>query len=281
MPLRGQLQLICAADETRGGSFLREQSFRAPMHISKPFRDDRSGMLVVNAINPTAGLFAGDEIACTVRVESGARLLLASPSASRAHRSRRGEAGDGAARVRQEFSVESGGFFEVLPELLIPQAGARYAQRTHVSVAAGGAAILCEMLAPGRVASGESFAFEELDWETEVWHADGLVVREKYRLSPADGSLAALRTAAFPAAYYASFFAIGECFASVTADDACAKICGLHDDTAWIGAGRLVSGGCVVKVLTADSLALRRALREVRALLYSVSGSHAPALRRF
>ena len=71
--LRGHLQLTCALD-ARGESHLRRQSFRAPMHISKPHLEAET--LVVNIINPTAGLLSGDEIQCDITVESGGRLLL-------------------------------------------------------------------------------------------------------------------------------------------------------------------------------------------------------------
>ena len=82
--MRGHLHLLCGLDD-RGESSLRRQSFRAPMHISKSFTE--AGTLVVNVVNPTAGILEGDFIEVEVAVETGARLLLTSPSASRSHRS--------------------------------------------------------------------------------------------------------------------------------------------------------------------------------------------------
>ena len=46
------------------------------MHLSKPHHDAET--LVLNVVNPTAGLLEGDEIDCRVDVQSGARLLLLS-----------------------------------------------------------------------------------------------------------------------------------------------------------------------------------------------------------
>ena len=45
--LNGHLQLVCARGAD-GRGYLREQSFRAPMHISKPWWED--GLLVVSGI---------------------------------------------------------------------------------------------------------------------------------------------------------------------------------------------------------------------------------------
>ena len=79
--LDGHLRLVCAADAR--GTYIAEQSFRAPMHISKAYWD--GVVLLVNVINPTAGIFGGDTICAHVTVESGARVLLTSPSAARFH----------------------------------------------------------------------------------------------------------------------------------------------------------------------------------------------------
>ena len=57
---RGHLHLVCAADAARAQLICASQSFRAPIHLSKPHLDE--GVLVVNVVNPTAGLLAGDRI---------------------------------------------------------------------------------------------------------------------------------------------------------------------------------------------------------------------------
>src|SRR5205085_1366195 len=116
-----------------------------------------------------------DRIECDVEVQPGATLLLTTPSATRAHCMRRGSA-----EVVQRMRVADGGFLEFWPELFIPQKGARYRQRTELSVAGGGELLFFESLAPGRVASGESFAYTELTWETDIRCDSTLVARERY-----------------------------------------------------------------------------------------------------
>jgi urease accessory protein len=267
--IEGHLDLVCAPD-IRGVSVLRHQSFRAPMHLSKPHHD--ADTLVVNVINSTAGLLEGDRIDCRVSVESGARLLLTTPSASRAHRMR-----SGSARLVQRLHVASGGFLEFWPELFIPQGGTCYEQRTELKVEEGGELIFFESLAPGRVASGESFAFRELTWATDVRLNQALIARERYRLTPDSESVRALR-AAFPDAYYASGFVVTprlddriECWARLHA---------LQASDAWVGCGRLARSGWVIKCLAAGSVALRRTLHAVRAELYAALECPSPSLRR-
>jgi urease accessory protein len=267
--LEGHLDLVCAPD-ARGVSVLRHQSFRAPMHISKPHHD--ADALVVNVVNPTAGLLEGDRVECRVRVESGARLLLTTPSASRAHRMR-----EGSAELVQEMRIEAGGFLEFWPELFIPQGGTRYRQRTRLHVEDGGELIFFESLAPGRVAFGESFAFRQLTWETDVWHGVVHIARERYHLAPESESVRTLR-AVFPDAYYASGFIV-----SPRLDDShpCwQRLHDLHAPDAWIGCGRLAQGGWVIKCLAAGSVALRRMLATIRTELYAALDRPAPSLRR-
>jgi urease accessory protein len=267
--VQGHLELICAAD-AEGRSYLRHQSFRAPIHLSKPHLD--GGALVVNVVNPTAGLLAGDRIRYDVQVESGARLLLTAPSANRLHQMR-----DGHAEVRQEFRVAAGGFLESWPELMIPQAGSRYRQHTTIHIVPGGELFLIETLAPGRVASGEVFQFEELAWATDLWLGDLQLARERYVLAPKNGSITPLRQE-FPTAYYACVFLVA---AQLGRTDECwSCIHNLHDDSAWVGVSSLGPGSWIVKLLAQDSLTLRRKLNSTRMLIYTALGREIPSLRR-
>jgi urease accessory protein len=267
--LIGHLDLVCALD-SRGVSVLRHQSFRAPMHLSKPYHD--AGALVVNVVNPTAGLLEGDRIACRVEVESGARLLLTTPSASRAHRVNN----NGRAELVQQMRVAAGGFLEFWPELFIPQKGTRYSQRTELSVEGDAELFFFESLAPGRVASGEAFAYTELEWATDVHWDATLIARERYRLAPDVECVRALRTA-FPDAYYASGFVVSE---RLEKHEVWQRIHALHSPDAWIGCSRLAGRGWAIKLVAEGSVALRRTLQRIRMELYEAIDRPAPSLRR-
>jgi urease accessory protein len=249
---------------------LRHQSFRAPIHLSKPHLD--AGALVVNVVNPTAGLLAGDRIRYDVQVESGARLMLTAPSANRVHQMR-----DHDAEVCQEFRVAERGYLESWPELMIPQAGSRYRQQTVIRIESGGELLFIETLAPGRVASGEVFRFTELTWATDLWLGDVQLARERYVLTPENGSLAPLRQH-FPTGYYASIFIVAARLSSTA--ECWTRIHELHDESAWIGVSSLGAGSFIVKLLARDSLALRKKLSCIRGLIYTAFGRELPSIRR-
>jgi urease accessory protein len=258
--------------DQEGRSYLREQSFSVPAHLSKPFLDE--GVLVVNLVTPTAGLFSGDTMDIHVQVKSHARLLLTSPSATRVHRMTQGRA-----RMTQKFSVGTGARLDVWPEIFIPQGGARYEQKTWIEIERGGELLFVETLAPGRVASGEVFAFDRLDWETDIFYDGERIVRERYRLSPATASLHAL-SICFPQAhaYQATCFVISE---RLRADASCwTELLGFHNQDVWIGCSQLVRGGWSIKLLARDSIVLRKYMGEVRRVLHTAAGWNQPGLRR-
>jgi urease accessory protein len=267
--LEGHLELVCACD-AHGRTFLRHQSFRAPIHLSKPHLD--RGVLVLNVVNPTAGLLAGDRIRSDVEVEAGARLLLTTPSASRAHSS-----GREWSEVDQSFRIAAGGKLENWPELFIPQRGSSYRQRTTIEIEPGGELLFFETLAPGRVAMGEAFAYTALDWETTITIRGCRIARERYRLDPTREGVAALRER-FATAYYASCFVITP---ELDAGDPCwERIHELHERSAWVGCSALLESGWVIKVITEGSVLLRRKLAAIRQILYAALNRPAPELRR-
>ena len=71
--MKGGCHLVCGPDSA-GRSALVGQYVSAPLHISKPWREE-GGLLIVNVINSTAGLFAGDVIESTFEVNGVAYEL--------------------------------------------------------------------------------------------------------------------------------------------------------------------------------------------------------------
>ena len=266
--MKGHLHLTVGTD-VNGATYLREQSFRAPLHLSKPHED--AGALVVNMVNPTAGLFDGDEIDCKVTVETGAHLVLTTPSANRVYKARQA---DRAAVVTQSYRIKAGGFMEFYPELLIPQAGARYHQRTELRVEVGGLLLFFEWLAPGRVASGEVFQFEELVWDTDVYFADRLVARERYVIDPTNESMEVLKQA-YPQSHYLGCFLLGDFIFPTAAIEA------LQTEDLYLGHGPLARGGWTIKALCKDGLTTRKLMKTIRAVVYAALDKPLPTLGRF
>ena len=243
--LSGQFEIVCASDE-EGVTGIAQQRVSAPFHLSKPYWDGR--VLLVQCVNATPGIFAGDTLALSVDVQSSASVLLTSPSASRIHTMK-----SGLATLEQKFVVGENAWLEVMPELFIPQAGCRYRQATRIDVARSGRLFFVETLAPGRVARGEAFDFDDIRWETDVRVGGELVLRERYPLTPRDESLWSVRKK-YEAAYLATCCIV----APLASLDLAAT------DGVLAGASHIDERMWVVRMLAKDSPSLRQALKELR-----------------
>jgi len=249
--------------------YISHQSFRAPIHLSKSHLDE--GALVLSIINPTAGFFDGDLLESKVNVASGAHLVLSSPSASRVYPSRSGNP----ARNFQSFAVGENASLEWIPEPFIPHAGASYFQQTRIDLHSTASLLFFDWIAPGRVAMGEVFAYENLRWELDL-HLDGkLVAREGYDLNPTTDSLDALKSK-FPSAHYISIYAAGE----MTEHWPAAALDALTNDDVYLGHGPLAGKVHVIRALCRDSLAARKLIESLRVMLYETANRKPPTLGR-
>ncbi len=266
--LSGHLDLRCDL-RADGVPYISRQAVRAPIHLSKSHVDQSA--LVQSIVNPTAGFFDGDRLAMNVEVGRGAKLVLSTPSASRVYRTRSGAA----AENQQSFHVEEGAFLEWIPEPFIPHAGARYFQRTDIHLDPSASLLYFDWLAPGRVAMGEVFAYENLRWELDLRVGGGLLARERYDLRPGGQSLEALRVR-FPAAHYLSVYAAG----AMARDWPAEKLDAITGDDVYLGHGPLPGGVCVIRALCRDSLAARKLIEELRREIHRAAGWVPAALGR-
>lgn len=257
--LSGHLSLTAAARE-HGRTVLAAQSFRAPYHLSKPYWDTDAGVLLVQVVNPTAGILAGDRLESRIAIETNAALCVTTPSASRVFQMK-----EGTACCRQDFTVARGGWLEVMPEPLVPHRGSRYRQVTNVNVAAGGALYFVDQLVPGRLAHGESWAWDSLTLELTVCCDDELILRERLHQSgPELRASAELASAGSNACFANAILIAPEAAAEVPWR---AAVAALHGDGRWVGVSALRRGGWSLKFVAADTIRLRDALRETREIL--------------
>jgi urease accessory protein len=254
----GQLHLRAEVREG-GRTALAAQAFRAPFHLSKPYWDADAGVLLVQVVNPTAGILAGDRLESEIAVERGAALCVTTPSASRVFTMR-----EGAAESRQRFRVAEGGWLEVSPEPLVPHRGSRYRQVTQVEIDCGGRLFFVDQLMPGRVAHGEAWSWERLVLELEVRAAGELVLKERLDQGGAELKALAELCGSGASACFANAVLLG---ASAEADAWRREISALHGEGLWVGVSELRRAGWSIKLIASDAVKLRQALKELRRIL--------------
>ncbi len=255
----GHLSLRAAA-RADGRTVLAGQSFRAPYHLSKPYWDADAQTLLVQVVNPTAGILSGDRFESDIAVGKDAALLVTTPSASRVFKMK-----DGTAECRQHFTVAAGGWLEVMPEPLVPHRGCHYRQATHIAVEPGGGLFFADLLMPGRVAHGEAWAWEKLCLEIDVRLGSELILRERFEQTGVELEALAELAGSGPAACFGNAVLI----AAETGEDQAWRdaVAALHGNGLWVGVSPLRRGGWSIKFVAENGMRLRSGLRAVRQAL--------------
>ena len=159
----GLLRLTLRKDR-RGRTVISSRAHCFPLRMTVPLYLDEldPSMAFVHIQNPTGGVFPGDQLTVEVSAEREARVHIATQSATKLVRSDTGEKGIQTCWI----TVGPDAVIEMVPDALIPHAGARYEQRTTVELAVGGRFISCEILQPGRV--GEFHRYREIGLRTAI-----------------------------------------------------------------------------------------------------------------
>jgi urease accessory protein len=169
-------------------SQLRIRRQDPPWKVVRAFLQD-NGSVLVHLHNVSGGVLAADRLALDIEVAAGAAAQVTTTGATRIYRHRCGAADS---EQRTHISVGEGGLVEYLPDPVIPYAGARHCQRTEIRLAPRAALFWWEVLAPGRQAAGERFAFHRLRFESQVFSGTRPVLRENFVLEPVQKSMAAI-----------------------------------------------------------------------------------------
>lgn len=219
-----------------------------PLELRGPFREARDLPLFLLR-NTTAGVFAGDRYSVRLRTDPGARVRISGTSATKVH-----EMPDGCAASEVTLDVATGSLLCYSPPPVILQAGSDFSQSVAVRVAAGGAAIVSDIVVPGRLASGERLAFRRFRSNLRLAMTGGAdLYAEEFTLddrAPADASLGGYSV-------FGVLLATGF-DAKAAATDLRPRLASLRD--CYSGVSALGSNVLVTKVLSRDASAASNAI---------------------
>ena len=232
--------------------------------MSKPYWD--CGVLGLQLVNPTAGLFSGDELGMLVTIGDKAQVALTSPSATRFHTMPKGQA-----VITQEFSLGEQSWLDYWPEIVIPQKESDVIQLTRIKLNVDATMVFFDSLAPGRTAHGESYKFRRLESRMEIIYDGELVAKERCVLSPESGRWPLL-VPEWDVCYYGAIWIAGpqapDVVSDLQADD-------FSDLRSHHGASLLSEQLGVIRIISPNSLLLRKATLHFR----EVIKKHLPLLQ--
>jgi urease accessory protein len=270
---RGTLSL--QYERRAGHTVLARSSSSSPWHCFPPTPLDDGRCAYTLLVNPSGGLVAGDGLSVDISVGANAHALISTPSANRIYRST-------GATAEQTVAVRVGpdAVLEWLPDFTIPFADARYRQHVSVALEAGATLLYWDVLAAGRVACGERWAFAQVDSDLRITSSTGGALVERYRIEPQIDGLGL----AADWNYVASVYLVGGRVTGETGAKLGQRLVSALESSAGVlsGVSETSLSGVAVKLLSKGATELREALEGVwgaaRAELLCRS---APALRRY
>lgn len=176
--MRGRLEVDLGRNH--GRTVITRLHQCAPLRMIRPFYPEDGGDPAhLYLMNTTGGVLEGDDLSVRVAVRRGGHVLLATPSATRIHRTPTGRSGQ-----RVEIHLEAGAVLEYLPEPTLPFAESDFVQDVEVSVGEGAVLFYWDLLGPGRSGRGERFAYRRYESRLLIRDSAGPVVHDAMQLTP-------------------------------------------------------------------------------------------------
>jgi urease accessory protein len=253
----GVLRLCLARDRER--TAIVDQYWRIPLQVLPPSYQDEDDEAFVYLLNPTGGIVQGDRLCTDVTLMPGARSVITTQSAAKIYRM-----DESYAVELNRYTLHGDAVLECVPDQTIPFAGSRFYRATRVDLDPASTLILTDLLAAGRVARGERFAFERLFVEVDVRIAGERLLLDRLNLAPADGApdrLGLWNDHAYYGTLYACSPRLDEALAGVLAE-----MFERRDDV-YGSAGQPAPGCAIVRVLARTTWQAREALFEAWDLL--------------
>jgi urease accessory protein len=260
-PNAGVLQLVLRRTGTR--TVIADCYSHVPLQVLRPVYLDDNGTAYVYLLNPGGGVVGGDTYTMQITLEAAARAYLTTPSATRLY-----AAPETPAQQHIDITLDAGAVLTYLPEQTIPFAEAAFHQYLDIRLGPGAGIFLGDIVAPGRLARGEMFAYREYCSRIRLTDAHGAVLLVDHcRLQPQHHNLAALgRLEGY--AYLGTFYAVcqGTMLPSALVEPLQAL---LAEQRSLTGSVTLLAhGGVAARLLGADYSSMNQALFDLWRPLY-------------
>lgn len=251
---RLELVFACRA----GRTVLADAYAEPPFHIGRCFPDGAGLHMILASSAP--GVFGGDHLRQTVRVQQGAHVRLTSQSALQAHPTPNGAG----AILRSTYQVDEDASLQCHWDPVIPFAGARLEQTIDIDLAESASLFWSDAFMSGRHARGERWRFAMLAHELRLLRAGSLEYLERYCIAP-DGREIARRWVAADASYFGTAVASGRAARAACAGRIHAEFAGI--DGLRAAADELDRELLVIRLMASDAIAFHRARTHVRDIL--------------
>jgi urease accessory protein len=153
----GALTLRLEQDSENGKTTVKEQYSKVPLFTQRALYLEESlpSMAYMYIISPSGGILQGDRYRIDITLKNNASAHITTQGATRIYRMEKNYA-----TQIVNIVVDDSCYFEFIPDQIIPYRNSRFYQTVNLSVHDNATMVYAEMIVPGRVASGESFAYD-------------------------------------------------------------------------------------------------------------------------
>jgi urease accessory protein len=227
------------------------------MQVLEPTALHDDGFAYLTLLNPTGGLVGGDSLQADIILDSGSRVCLTTPSATKVYRTL-----GPAAVVDTAIHVGVDAILEYVPDHVIPYPGSALHQRLLIDLAEGSCAFVYDAFAIGRVARGEKWRFKEFFNEVAVTLKGWPIFVDRFALGSSVSGLSGI--GGTPRFNYSAMFGLfaANLLAPSKLTSRLQKELGKNTSVAS-GVSLLADSGCVVRMLARSAIELNDVLRRV------------------
>jgi urease accessory protein len=153
----GGLILRLERDKQSGKTSVKEQYSRVPLYTQRALYLEESlpSMAYLYIISPSGGILQGDRYRMDITLRNNALAHITTQGATRVYRMEKNFA-----TQIVNIDVGEGCYFEYIPDQIIPYTDSRFYQVANLRVHDSATMLYSEIMTPGRVARGESFAYD-------------------------------------------------------------------------------------------------------------------------
>ena len=153
----GILRLKLEKDSATGNTVIKEQYSRVPLLAQRAMYLEETvpAMAFVYIVSPSGGILQGDRYQIDIKVGNNTFAHVTTQGATRIYRMEKNYASQ-----TININVEEEGYFEYIPDQIIPFRNSRFYQEVNFNVHDNATMIYSEVIVPGRVASGEAFEYD-------------------------------------------------------------------------------------------------------------------------
>jgi urease accessory protein len=166
----GALMLKLEENQETKKTVIKDQFARVPLFTQKALYLEESipSMAYVYIMTPSGGILQGDRYRIDLTLSNNAHAHITTQGATRIYKMERNYA-----TQMVNIIVDDGCYLEYIPDQIIPYKDSRFYQIVNAKVHENGTMVYSEMLAPGRVASGESFEYDIVYMATHAENQKG------------------------------------------------------------------------------------------------------------